>query len=119
LPKACEARHQPMRILFDHGAPTGLARALPGHAVTAAQAQGRDRLSYGDLPKEAEADGFDLSITTDRRIRYQQNLSGRRIALIVLAGSRKWSRIQLHLQDIGTAVEGVTPGSYREVPISF
>jgi hypothetical protein len=78
-----------------------------------------DRLSNGDLLTEAEADGFDLLITTDRRIRYQQNHFGRRIALIVLAGSTKWSRIQLHLQDIGAAVEGVTPGSYREVPISF
>jgi hypothetical protein len=108
-----------MRILFDHGTPTGLARALPGHTVITAQAHGWDRLSNGDLLTKAEADRFDLLITTDRRIRYQQNLSGRRIALIVLAGSTKWSRIQLHLQDIGAAVEGVAPGSYREVPISF
>ena len=82
-----------MRILFDHGTPTGLARALPGHAITTAQAQGWDRLTNGDLLNEAEADGFELLITTDRRIRYQQNLSGRSIALIVLAGSTKWSRI--------------------------
>jgi hypothetical protein len=108
-----------MRILFDHGTPNGLARALSGHTVTTAQARGWDRLSNGDLLKEAEADGFDLLITTDRRIRYQQNLSGRRIALIVLAGSTKWSRIQLHLQDIGAAVDGVAPGGYHEVPISF
>lgn len=108
-----------MRILFDHGTPAGLARALPGHTVTTAQAQGWDRLSNGDLLNEAEAAGFDLLITTDRRIRYQQNLSVRRIALIVLAGSTKWSRIQLHLQDIGTAIDRVTLGSYREVAISF
>jgi hypothetical protein len=108
-----------MRILFDHGTPAGLARALPGHIVTTAQARGWDRLSNGDLLNEAEADGFDLLITTDRRIRYQQNLSGRRIALIVLAGSTKWSRIQLHLQNVGVAVEAVMPGGYYEVPISF
>jgi hypothetical protein len=89
LPRACGVRHPPMRILFDHGTPTGLARALPGHAITTAQAQGWDRLTNGDLLNEAEADGFELLITTDRRIRYQQNLSGRSIALIVLAGSAK------------------------------
>jgi hypothetical protein len=108
-----------MRILFDHGTPTGLVRALPGHAITTAQAQGWDRLTNGDLLNEAEADGFELLITTDRRIRYQQNLSGRSISLIVLAGSTKWSRIQMHLQDIRAAVAAVTPSSYREVSISF
>jgi hypothetical protein len=108
-----------MRILFDHGTPAGLALALPGHVVTTAQAQGWDRLSNGDMLKEAEGEGFDLLITTDRRIRYQQNLSGRRIALIVLAGSTKWSRVQLHLRDVGVAVEAATPGGYCEVPISF
>ena len=108
-----------MRILFDHGTPAGLARALAGHTVTTAQARGWDRLSNGDLLQAAEADGFDLLITTDRRIRYQQNLTARRIALIVLAGSTKWVRIQIHLQDIASAVESVEPGSYREVRISF
>ena len=73
-------QHPPMRILFDHGTPAGLARALPGHTVATAQGRRWDRLSNGDLLKEAEAAGSDLLITTDRRIRYQQNLSGRRIA---------------------------------------
>jgi len=108
-----------MRILFDHGTPAGLARALPMHTVTTAQARGWDRLGNGDLLRAAEAGGFDLLITTDRRIRYQQNLTGRIIALIVLAGSTRWLRIQMHLQDIASAVEGVEPGSYREVRITF
>jgi len=108
-----------MRILFDHGTPTGLARALSAHAVTTAQARGWDRLGNGDLLNAAEADGFDVLITTDRRIRYQQNLAGRRIALIVLAGSTKWSRVQVHFQEIAAAVDGVTPSGYIEVPISF
>jgi hypothetical protein len=108
-----------MRILFDHGTPNGLARALPAHTVTTAQAQGWDRLSNGDLLNAAEADGFDVLITTDRRIRYQQNLTGRRIALIVLAGSTKWSRVQTHFQEIGAAVDGMAPGGYLEVSISF
>jgi hypothetical protein len=119
LPIACGIRLPPMRILFDHGRPAGLARALPGHAITTAQAQGWDRLSNGDLLQAAEPGGFGLLITTDRRIRYQQNLTGRRIALLVLAGSTKWSRIQMHLQDVVSAVACVDPGSYREVQISF
>jgi hypothetical protein len=108
-----------MRILFDHGTPNGLAQALPTHTVTTAQARGWDRLSNDDLLNAAEADGFDVLITTDRGIQYQQNLSGRRIALIVLAGSTKWSRVQAHLQEIEAAVDGMTQGGYVEVRISF
>jgi hypothetical protein len=78
-----------MRILFDHGTPAGPAQAFPWHSVTSAQACGWDRLRDGDLPQEAEANGFDTLVTTDRRIRYQQNLSGGKIALIVPAGSTK------------------------------
>jgi hypothetical protein len=68
-----------MRILFDHGAPHGLARELVGHTVTAANTMGWDRLSNGDLLKAAEETGFDLLLTTDHKIRYQQNLTGRKI----------------------------------------
>jgi hypothetical protein len=70
-----------MRILFDHGAPKGLARSLPGHAIITAQAKGWDRLNNGALLNAAEEAGLDLLVTTDRRIRYQQNLAGRKIAL--------------------------------------
>jgi hypothetical protein len=65
-----------MLILFDHGAPRGLIRGLPGHSVSTAQSRGWDRLSNGALLKAAEEAGFDLLLTTDRRIRYQQNLVG-------------------------------------------
>ena len=63
-----------MLILFDHGTPKGLAGALSGHAVHTAQARGWDTLSNGALLNAAEAAGFELLLTTDRRIRYQQNL---------------------------------------------
>lgn len=104
-----------MLILFDHGTPAGLARALPGHGVFTAQERGWERLSNGALLNAAEAAGFDLLLTTDRRIRYQQNLTGRRIAILVLTGSTKWSRIREHFERIVAAVRGVTPGSYTEV----
>ncbi|MGA3238568.1 MAG: hypothetical protein ABSG03_19915 [Bryobacteraceae bacterium] len=108
-----------MLILFDHGTPRGLARGLPGHTVITAKAKGWDRLSNGALLKAAEAAAIDLLLTTDRGIRYQQNLTGRNIAIIVLAGTTKWSRVRLHLDRITAAVNTATPGSYTEVAIPF
>ena len=108
-----------MLILFDHGTPKGLIRALPGHTVHTAQAKGWDTLSNGALLNAAEEAGFQLLLTTDRRIRYQQNLRGRRIALVVLTGSTKWSRVRQHADRIAMAVASATPGSYAEVEIAF
>ena len=108
-----------MLILFDHGTPKGLIRALPGHAVHTAQAKGWDTLSNGALLKAAEEAGFDILLTTDRRIRYQQNLSGRRVALVVLTGSTRWSGVRQHVDSIAGAVASATPGSYSEVEIPF
>lgn len=108
-----------MLILFDHGAPRGLARALVGHTVITAKARGWDRLNNGALLKAAEAAAIDLLLTTDQRIRYQQNLKGQRIAIVVLAGTTKWSRVRLHLGRIAAAVKTATPGSYSEVDIPY
>jgi len=73
-----------MRILFDHSTPAPLARFLPGHSVTKAKERGWDTLTNGDLLAVTEADGFDMLLTADKNMRYQQNLTGRRIALVVL-----------------------------------
>ena len=108
-----------MLILFDHSTPKGLICELPGHAVHTAQARGWDTLSNGALLDAAEEAGFELLFTTDRRIRYQQNLRGRRIALVVLTGSTKWSRVRQHAERIAAAVASATPGSYAEVEIPF
>jgi hypothetical protein len=106
-------------ILFDHGTPKGLARALSGHTVQTAQAKGWDTLSNGELLSAAEEAGFELLLTTDRRIRHQQNLTARRIALLVLTGSIKWSLVRQHTDRIATAVASATPGCYIEVEIPF
>lgn len=108
-----------MLILFDHGTPKGIARALAGHTIITAQARGWDRLSNGALLDAAEAAALDLLLTTDRRIRYQQNLAGRKIALVVLTGTTKWSRVRLHFERIAAVVNAATPGSYTEVDIPF
>jgi hypothetical protein len=106
-----------MFILFDHGTPKGLRRALPGHTVTTAQARGWDTLDNGALLDNAEKAGVELLLTTDRRIRYQQNLSSRKIALVVLTGSTKWSSVRLHFERIAAAVNAATPSSFTEVEI--
>lgn len=91
-----------MLILFDHGTPKGLIRALVGHTIITAQAKGWDKLSNSELLDAAEKASVDLLLTTDRRIRYQQNLAGRKIAIVVLTGTTKWSSVRLHLQHIAT-----------------
>ena len=68
--------------------------------------------------KAAEAAGFDLLLTTDKRIRYQQNLTNRNIAIVVL-GNSTWRVVRLHLDRIAAAANAATPGSYAEVNIPF
>jgi hypothetical protein len=108
-----------MLILFDHGAPRGVARALEGHTVITAKSRGWDRLTNGALLKVAEEAVVDILFTTDQRIRYQQNLTGRKIAFVVLTGTTKWSRVRLHLERIAAVVDAATPGSYSEIAIPF
>ena len=108
-----------MLVLFDHGTPKGLARALSEHTVHTAHSRGWDTLSNGELLDAAEEAGFALLLTTDRRIRYQQNLRVRRVALVVLTGSTRWPRVREHADRIVAAVASATPGSYSEVNIPF
>ncbi len=108
-----------MLILFDHGTPRGLARVLPTHTIITAQARGWDKLNNGALLNAAEEAAVELLLTTDRRIRYQQNLAGRKITIVVLTGSTKWSRVRLHLERIAATVNAVTLGSYTEIEIPF
>lgn len=77
-----------MLVLFDNNVPRGLARALGGHTVGEAREQGWDRLKNGELLHIAEETGFDVIVTSDKSIRYQQNLKGRRIALAILTQGR-------------------------------
>jgi len=106
-------------ILFDHGTPKGLARALSGHTIHTAQSRGWDTLSNGALLNAAEEAGFELLLTTDRRIKYQQSLQVFRIALLVLTGTTRWSSVRQHADRIAAAVASATPGSYSEVEIPF
>ena len=105
-----------MLILFDNGTPRGIARELDGHTVREARDNGWDVLRNGELLDAAEAAGFDILLTTDKNIRYQQNLTGRKIAIVVL-GKGRWRLIRPMLPQIVAVVNAATPGSYTEVDI--
>ena len=106
-----------MLILFDNGTPRTLARYLiEVHTVTEARARGWERLGNGELLNQAEAAGFDVLITTDKNIRYQQNLEARKIAVVAL-GKGRWSLIKPHVARVVAAVNAAKPGSYTEVEI--
>ncbi len=73
-----------MRVLFDQGTPVPLRQYLIEHSVTTAYEEGWSNLSNGDLLKSAEDKGYQIFVTTDRNLRYQQNLRDRQIAIVVL-----------------------------------
>jgi hypothetical protein len=105
-----------MLILFDQGTPVPLRSFLAGHTVKTAAQQGWSTLANGDLLSVAEAEGFDVLLTTDKNLAYQQSLKDRRIAIVVL-GNPQWPVARLNVQSIVAAVNAVTPGSYVEVEI--
>ncbi len=74
-----------MFVLFDHGTPRGIAQALRGHTVKETKAQGWDTLSNGELLKAAEDAGFEVLLTTDTKLPYQQNLTGLKLAIVILS----------------------------------
>jgi hypothetical protein len=107
-----------MLILFDNGTPAPLRYALKGHVVVEAIERGWDRLVNGELIAVAEAEGFELLLTTDKNMRYQQNLSDRKIAFVVI-GNQQWPTLRRYVDRVVAAVNAATSGSYAEVEIPF
>jgi hypothetical protein len=105
-----------MRVLFDQATPVPIRPYLKGHDVRTAAQQGWDRLRNGELLVAAETDGFDVLLTTDKNMRYQQNLAGRKIALVVL-GRQQWPSLQPYVQLVVEAVNAAAPGSYLEIDL--
>jgi hypothetical protein len=103
-----------MRVLFDQATPVPIRPYLAGHDVLTAVQQGWATLKNGELLAAAEADGFDVLLTTDKNMRYQQNLAGRKIAVVVL-GLQQWPDLRPHVQRIVEAIKKAVPGSYTEI----
>lgn len=69
----------------------------------------------GDLRRAAEVADFEAILTTDQNLRYPQNLEGRQLAILVLLTS-DWRLIRQHTEYVATAVAGLLPGAYIELP---
>jgi hypothetical protein len=107
-----------MLILFDQSTPAPLRFHLKAHTVTEARDRGWDRLANGDLLDVAEAAGFEVFLTADKNLRYQQNLRGRQIAIVVI-GNAQWRVLRHYVELVVSAVDTATPGSYLEVEVPF
>ena len=105
-----------MKILFDQCTPVPLRKYLSGHSVNTAFECGWSQLQNGELLEISEKEGYQLLISTDQNLKYQQTLSDRHLAIIVLL-SASWPRIQRRVDEIRVAVDEISPGDYREIPV--
>lgn len=106
-----------MKVFFDQGTPVPLRRFLVGHEVATAHERGWSQLNNGALITATEQAGFEVFVTTDQNLKYQQNLDGRRIAIVVIL-TTSWPRMQADLQPVLAAINSATPGVYREVKVA-
>lgn len=102
-----------MKILFDQGTPAPLRDLLKAHQVSTAHERGWSNLTNGDLLRAAQ-DEFDLLITTDQNLRYQQNLCGRKLAIVVLK-TTSWPKIRQRVASITDRINIIKPGDLIEI----
>jgi len=105
-----------MKILFDQCTPVPLRRHLHPHLVDTSAERGWSALRNGDLLNCAESDDYDALVTTDRNLTYQQNLTKRKIRILVLT-TTSWPRISKKVHQIREALESLDIGGYVEVQI--
>jgi hypothetical protein len=98
-------------VLFDQGTPLPLRRSLAGHDVKTASEMGWGELSNGDLL--AAARRFSTLVTTDQGLRYQQNLEGRALAILVLP-TTSWPKLKPRTETIAQALGRLRPGDFVE-----
>jgi hypothetical protein len=104
-----------MRILFDQGTPAPLRKSFDiTHSVDLAFELGWATLKNGELVKAAEAGGYDVLLTTDKNFRHQQNLSGLRLAVVVLP-TTSWPKLKTASSKIALVCESALPGSVTEI----
>jgi len=106
-----------LRVLFDKSVPYGAQQFLSHHQVETVDEHGWERVSNGELLNTAEGAGFQVVVTADQNIIYQQNLEGRKIALVVL-GSNIWPIVRSHEAAIREGVNAAMPGSYTFIEMS-
>jgi hypothetical protein len=105
-----------VRVVFDQGTPAPLRHLLPSHEVATAYELGWSTLKNGELLTAAEQQGFQVLLTTDTNLKYQQNLASRAIAIVVLS-TTSWPRIRAASEVVIAAVNAASRGAYIEVAI--
>jgi hypothetical protein len=105
-----------MRVLLDENLPQKLRLHLLPHEVATAAYQGWAGWSNGELVRAAEEGGFDVLVTADQRLNYQQNLQGRKISLVVVSTNRN-SVLLANVAKILNALNKATPGNFTFVDI--
>jgi hypothetical protein len=105
-----------MLVLFDQGTPVPIRRHLSRHTVRTTFEHGWDALANGELLAAAEREGYEVFVTTDQNLRHQQDLSSRRIAIVVITRGQ-WPRLAPHVNLVVASVDAAVPGGYTEVEI--
>lgn len=108
--------HCIVKILFDHGTPAPLRRHLDQHSVDRCAEKGWNLLENGELIRRAEEEGYEVMVTTDQKMRFQQNLAHAKLAFVVLKNPAWW-RVRQRVEQIQEAIERAEPGQVIEVPI--
>ncbi len=103
-----------MKVLLDQGTPVPLRRFLHPHEVDTAAERGWSELRNSDLLDQGEASKYQALITTDQNLKYQQNLTGRSIRIVVLM-TTSWPRISQKVDQVRETLEGLEEGGYAEV----
>jgi hypothetical protein len=103
-----------VKVLLDENLDHRLRMHLGAHEVFTASYKGWDGFKNGKLLQAAEDDGFDVLITGDQTLCYEQSLTGRRLAVVALS-SVEWRIIGNYLPQIIAAVDSAAPGSFQAV----
>jgi predicted nuclease of predicted toxin-antitoxin system len=104
------------RLLFDQNVPAPLAKLLPEHEITTAHHLGWGELSNGKLLNAAQSAGFEVMMTVDKNLRYQQNLEDRQIGILVLP-TQKIGVLKGILSELKAAIDLLAAGGYLELKI--
>ncbi len=105
-----------MRILLDEQLPRRLVRVLGGHDVHTTQRQGWSGIKNGDLLRRASEAGFDVLLTSDQNLRFQQNVSRFSIGVVVLvAPSNKLEDLLPLVPSILQVIASIRPGQVQRV----
>jgi predicted nuclease of predicted toxin-antitoxin system len=105
-----------VRVLFDHNVLHKMRTYLDGHNVFTAEEMGWAELENGELLRVAEKADFPVMVTCDQNISYQQNLAGRRLALVVL-NTNNWNVLKMNLEPVLRAVNAANEGSFQFVTV--